>query len=209
MIAILVIPHFVAAWNIAQCSCSAPPIPWRHKLRAARVCQRRTARPSGAAARSTRPRRRAICAAADGWGAESLALGALVGQRRRVSTATIKSRYVGRLRQKLARSVLLRAWPPPAQLPRPMDLAGPARNPVRSPQCGRKLTPAEVQDAGHLGATKPSAKRGLVRARNGPLYQLYIIRKIGPCACVCTTGTSSTTPASGAALQWWSTSALA
>jgi hypothetical protein len=70
---------------------------------------------------------------------------------------------------------------------------------------GRKLTPAEVQDADTWGdETIGKTKEGWCVRRNGPLYQLYIIRS-ALCACVCTTATSSTTPASGAALQWWST----
>ena len=46
---------------------------------------------------------------------------------------------------------------------------------------GRKLTPAEVQDADTWGdETIGKAKEGWCVRRNGPLYQLYIIRKIGP-----------------------------
>ena len=46
---------------------------------------------------------------------------------------------------------------------------------------GRKLTPAEVQDADTWGDESiGKTKEGWCVRRNGPLYQLYIIRKIGP-----------------------------
>lgn len=46
---------------------------------------------------------------------------------------------------------------------------------------GRKLTPAEFQDADTWGDESiGKTKEGWCVRRNGPLYQLYIIRKIGP-----------------------------
>ena len=184
MIAILVILAFVAAWNIApMLMLCTLPIPWRHKLRGCKsFANAAPARPSGAAARSTRPRRRAICAAADWVGRRiAAALGTLVGQRRQYQRRSSSPRHICR-HARGPRSVLLRAGPPPRSFHARWCGWACATGPVRSPQCfGRKLTPAEVQDADTWGdETIGKAKEGWCVRRGGPLYQLYIIRKIGP-----------------------------
>ena len=195
-----------------QCSCSA-----RCQSRGATNCAAARALPSPhcaafcAAARSTRPCRRAICAAADWVGAESLPRWArwwdndvsINGDHQVPATLCRHARG--------PRSVLLRAGPPPRSFHARWCGWACATGPVRSPQClARKLTPAEVQDADTWGDEKPSARqRRLVRAATGLCTSSTSSARSARCACVCTTATSSTTPESGAPLQWWSTSALA
>ena len=117
----------------------------------------------------------------DWVGAESPPAGHAGGTTTSVSTAIIKSPPHLQTRQKLAqRATTRRATTRAASAP---DGVAGLRNRASAlaAMFGRKLTPAEVQDADTWGdETIGKAKEGWCVRRNGPLYQLYIIRKIGP-----------------------------
>ena len=183
MIAILVILAFVAAWNIApMLMLCTLPIPWRHKLRGCKSFANAALRgllvlPPDLLAPVVVP----FALRQIGWGAESLPRWArwwdndvsINGDHQ--VPATLADTPEAAQRATTRR-------PPPAQLPCPLGVAGPAQQ----GQCARRNAWPQAHarrssGRGHLGRRNHRQdKEGWCVRRNGPLYQLYIIRKIGP-----------------------------
>ena len=202
----------VVAWNLApMLMLCALPILVRHKLRGCKSFAGSALRGLLVLPPDLLAPGRAICAAPDRLGCRIVARWARwwdndvsINGDHQVPSHTCRH-------ARGPRSVLLRR-PPPAQLPRPVGVAG-LRNRASAlaAMLGRKLTPAEVQDADTWGdETIGKAKEGWCVRRNGASVPALHHPQDRPAVPACALrAISSTTPASGAARQWWSTSALA
>lgn len=174
----------VVAWNMAPMfMLCALPIPWRHKLRGCKSFANAALRgllvlPPDLLAPLVVP----FALRQIGWGAESLPRWA----RWWDNDVSINGDH--QVPATLADTPEARAacYYAPGHHPRSFHarwvwLGLRNRASALAAMLGRKLTPAEVQDADTWGDESiGKTKEGWCVRRNGPLYQLYIIRKIGP-----------------------------